>query len=305
MSAPAKPLPTPSGIADLKGREPIGAAVTIGVKGAKGFPIERDRFHVVEAAEDADGRRQHHRAFAYFNEQPPEKRRLLRGNLVHATRERCFEWHLRDQVGPNGAHPQRRPFCTGDGVRAVRWMGGDADNFKEIECPHERCEFRQDPGGGKPIPCKPWMRLVFRLDWDPATQAALAKVGRPALPSMTVKFTSGSWNTVRNAVGFFDQFTDTARELGIPDAKLFGLPFTMQLGERTNRERKSRFPVVTFTPSMDLIEFLAAQKRDLDALGAMPVHEALTDETQQAPDVVHADHRLIEGPAVPGNGGGR
>lgn len=290
---------TITGIAGLEGREPIGAAVTIGVKGPSGAPIERDRFHIVEAAPDAQDRRQHHRAFAVFNNMRPESRRLLRGNLVHATRDACFEYNLRCQANKDGKmHPQKRPFCIGDGVRAVRWMGPGADDFKEIECPHDRCEFRQAQGS-KPTPCKPWMRLLFRVAWDEATQAALAAAGKPAMPSMIVKFTSGSWNTTRNVLGFFEQFEQTAAALGIPNAKLFGLPFTMQLGERTNSEKKSRFPVVTLSPAMDLIEFLGAQKRQLDALGAVPVHEALTDQSQHDPRVVHADYETTTA-GIPG-----
>lgn len=280
------------GIAGLEGREPIGAAVTIGVKGPSGAPTERDRFHVVEVNPDANDRRPHHRAFSFFNGLPPDKRRLLRGNLVHATVAECFEYHLKAQSVKGKSHPQKRPFCVGNGETAVRWMGGDADNFKEIECPHDRCEFRVE-SGGKPAPCKPWMRLLFRLTWDDATQAALAAKGHPALPSMTVKFTSGSWNTTRNVVGFFEQFEGTARSLGIQNAQVFGLPFTMQLSERTNSQRKSRFPVVSMTPSMDLIEFLMAQRESLAKLGAVPRHEALTDQSQQEPEVIAGDYETV------------
>ena len=292
--------PSIQGIAGLAGNEPIGAAVTIGVKDkARGFPTERDRFHIVEVNQDAEGRRPHHRAFAFFNQLPPEKRRLLRGNLVHANRAECFEHHLKAQVGKGAAHPQKRPFCIGNGVTAVRWMGGAPDNFKDIECPHDRCEYRVAQGN-KPSPCKPWMRLVFRLTWDDATQAALAAKGHPALPSMTVKFTSGSWNTTRAVLGFFEQFERTAASLGIPGAKLFGLPFTMQLSEKTNSERQSRFPVVSLSPSMDLIEFLMAQREQLNALGAsIPRHEALTDESQQDSVVVAGDAEVISA-GVPG-----
>lgn len=290
MSA-AQPL---SGILGLEGREPIGAAVTIGVKDkAKGFPTERDRFHIVEVEADADDRRRHHRAFQFFNELKPEQRKLLRGNIVHASRAACFEFNLKNQVKPGGqAHPQRRPFCVGNGEKAVRWMGKGADDFQEIECPHDRCEYRVATGG-KPTPCKPWMRLLFRIDWPPEQQAYLAQNGKPALPSMIVKFTSGSWNTTRNVLGFFEQFEGAAASLGIPNANLFGLPFTMQLSEKTNRERKSRFPVVTLSPAMDLIDFLMAQRKSLDALGAVPKHEALTDQSQQDNDVIAGDYETV------------
>lgn len=298
MSAALDDTAARSGIAGLVPREPIGAAVTIGVKGPSGAPTERDRFHVVEVNPDANDRRPHHRAFAFFNGLPPEKRRLLRGNLVHASREQCFEHHLKAQTVKGKSHPQKRPFCVGNGVTAVRWMGGDADNFKEIECPHDRCEHRV-AAGGRGAPCKPWMRLVFRLTWDDATQAALTAKGLPTLPSMNVKFTSGSWNTARNVLGFFEQFEGTARSLGIQDAKLFGLPFTLQLSEKTNAEKKSRFPVVSISPSMDLIEFLMAQRESLAKLGAVPVHEALTDQTQQEPAVVAGDYETVSA-GIPG-----
>lgn len=284
-----------SGILGLQGREPIGAMVTVGTKGPRGNPIDKDRFHIVEVAPDANDRKPHHPAFAFFNGLPAEKRRMLRGNLVHATTAECFEHHLKNQVKPGGkSHPLRMPFCVGDGVKARRWMGGDVDDFQDIECANERCEYRVT-GGAKPTPCKPFMRLTFRLAWDEMTQAALAAKGRPALPSMIVRYTSGGWNTTRNVLGFFQQFEHTAESLGIPNAKLFGLPFTMQLGERTNPQRQSRFAVVTLSPAMDLIEFLGAQRKQLDALGAVPKHEALTDQSQQEPEVVAGDYDVVSG----------
>lgn len=289
----------PTGIAGLKGRPPIGAAVTIGIKGDKGFPTQRDRFHIVEVNENDQGRRPHHRAFDAFNSvDNPEARRLLRGNIVHATQAGCFESRLNCQVQPGGQqHPRRIPFCRGDGVTAVRWMGGDEGNFKSITCPHDKCEYRQPQQGNKPIPCKPWMRFAFRITWAPETQALLVAKGRPEMPSMTVKLTSGSWATAANFKGFFDSFCDNARELGVANPVLFGLPFVLQLTERTNRQRKSRYPVITITPTMDVVEFLMKQRDQLDHLHATPPAPALTDESEQAPTVVADD---LDSISVPG-----
>lgn len=286
-----------NGIAGLTGREPIGAVVSIGTKGPKGNPIEKDRFHIVEVSENDKGVRPHHRLFSFFNQRDADKRKLINGNLVHGTRDECFEWHYKCQVAKGSSHPQRRPFCVGNGQQAVRWLGGDANNFKEIDCVGERCEFRQ-PINNRSAPCKPWMRLTFRLTWDEAIQAALASKGYPTLPSMIVKFNSGSWNTVRNVKGFFDQIENLASEFGIDAPKFFGFPFELQLTEKTNRERRSRFPVVIITPTMDHLDFFIRQREQLAQIGGPPRVEALTDQTQQEPEVLVADFRQIS-PGIP------
>ena len=294
MSVPA--TVAPRGIAGLAGREPIGAAITIGVKhGEKGYPIEKDRWHIV-AATATDKVRLQHPLFTAFNELPAHARKVLRGNIVHASRDECFEFGLRNQQnGP--MHPQGRPFCVGDGVRAIRWMGKDADDFQEIPCPHDRCEFRQRPAGNKPIPCKPAMRFLMRIDWTPELQAYVATKGKPPLPSMLVKYTSYSWNTVRNFIGLFDHVDNAARSLGIRSWTLFGLPILLELHEKTNTERQSRFPVVRATTTdLDPIQFFGEQRAALDRLGATPPI-ALTDESQRAPVLEAEDYAAISVPA--------
>jgi len=277
-------MTTLEGIKGLNGREPVGAALTIGVKDkARGFPTETDRFHLVAPREE-NGRRAPMPAFSGFNSAAPEARKVIRGNLVHASRSDCFECHLKNQVGPRGAHPNRRPFCIGDGVRAVRWLGGDADNFADIDCPNKRCEFRIAPDG-KPVPCKPWLRLLFRLRW---------KDGSP-LPQLLVKFASGSWNTAANAVGFFEYIDDTAKHLGLTDYSLFGLPFTMTLIRQTKASSKSAFPVVGFSPEIDPVSWFMQQRAQLRELGAPTPIAALSDERDI--DVVASDHVVISVPS--------
>ena len=131
----------PQGIAGLKGREPVGAALTIGIKGANGAPTEKDRFHIVWPRENPAGIRPHHPAFKRFNEAPVDKRTLVLGDLVHATRAECFEFSYRNQKSAGQpAHPNKVPFCVGNGDRARRYFGLDkegAHDFRDIVCPGE------------------------------------------------------------------------------------------------------------------------------------------------------------------------
>ena len=76
----------PNGIAALRGREPVGAALTISIKGANGAPTQRDRFHILnpnavlaEYGKSGGGTysapmRELHPAFRSFNEADATKR---------------------------------------------------------------------------------------------------------------------------------------------------------------------------------------------------------------------------------------
>lgn len=272
------------GILDLRSAEPVGVVVTQGIKSpGKGFPIEKDRFHLVLPRE-AQGVRAHHPAFAPFNTAAPDKRKYLRGMIVHAHEQDCLEWHLKAQI-LDRAHPQRRPACVGDGVHATRWMGGDAENFREIDCPHELCEYRR-PGPKGNIPCKPWMRFLFQLRWPD---------GNP-LPTPLAKFTSGSWYTVANFRGFFASLYGAARELGVSDPSLYGFPFGLTLVERTQPDRKTRFPTVVISAEMEPAAFFFWQRKRLAELQAPLAYEALPEPPQQDPDLVYEDVRTISGP---------
>lgn len=277
----------PRGIAGVKGREPIGASLTIGIKeSGRGFPVQKDRFHIVARRVDGSGIKPALPAFHAFNSASPEHRRMVYGNLVHASEAACFHWARRNQVGPSGAHPQMRPFCVGDGVKAVRWMGGEPGNFQEIDCPNERCEFAQRPANKKPIPCKPAMRFLFRLRWHKGT-----------MPSVVVQFASGSWNTTRNFVGLFESIANTAQNLGIAEPNLFGLPIALTLAEQTNPREKSRFPVVTPLIDGDPIEFFLHQREQLRALSGSPAIAALTDDSETDPALVYDDLSSITVPS--------
>jgi len=270
-------------ISGTTGREPVGVVLSCGVKKAGGgFPIEKDRFHLVVPRED-NGVRPHHPAFSAFNAADPGKRQLVRGNLVHATKADCYEGYLRAQTGPKaiGMHPNRRPFCTGDGVHALRWMGDGPDNFAEIKCANERCEYRLSTPPG----CKPFTRLLFRLRWPD---------GNP-LPSMLCKFTSGGWYTYSNVLGFFDYLEETARQIGIQSPSLFGFPFTLALTQQTKPSQKTRFPVVVIAPEADPVEFFARQSEQIAQLRGRSF-EAI--EHQRSADIEFEDVKALQVPGV-------
>ena len=274
----------PEGIEGLSGREPIGAAVTIGIKHGRGFPVEKDRFHIV-SPRDVDGVRPHLPSFAFFNQAKPEHRTVLKANILHRTRAQCFEHRLVLQAFPKGypaprAHPNMRPVCEGDGSRAVRWSQDAAgDDFSDIRCPHKLCEFRQT----NPPSCKPFMRLLFRLRWN-----------NPDLPTPLVKLTSRSWETTANFIGLFDMLDTAARELGIPDPTLYGFPFTMTLVERTKAAKQARYSIITVSPDQDPIDFFLAQKERLAQIQG-PAPLALP-EAQEIGEVFE-DIQSVEVPA--------
>ncbi len=273
-----------TGIAGLEGRTSVGAALTIGVKGDRGYPTQRDRFHIVWPQEDDTGKRPYHPRFGAFNTAKPEHRRAIFGTIVNARMDECFEHSLRAHAPKGEKTPEsRRPFCTGNGVRATRYVGvrDGVEAFEDIACPHDACPFRQT----EPAGCKPHMRFLFMLQWQE---------GAP-LPSMLCKFTSGSWNTVSAFVGFFREIESMAAAFGLAPEQinLAGLRFVMQLTERKSRRRKSRFPVVTIIPIDDIAEFLERQtRRALEISGRRPL--ALTDDSQLSPAVQAADWRAHE-----------
>lgn len=280
-------MSTYNGIAGLEGRSSVGVALTVGVKGDRGFPVERDRFHLVWPQEDESGKRIGHPRFAPYNRAEAKHRRSIYGVLVHATVSECFEYSLRAQ-SPKGqpSPPSRRPFCTGDGVSATRFTGvrNDVEVFDSIACPHNECQFRKTD----PAACKPHMRFMFMLAWG----------DRADLPSMLCKYTSNAWNTTREFVGFFDQITGIGRAFGLPanSINLAGLRFVLQLTERSNRVRKSRYPVVTITPIDDIADFLLRQSERAAQITSSAPLASLTDRSQRDPSITANDFDLNEVP---------
>jgi|15BtaG_2_1085339.scaffolds.fasta_scaffold07059_4 hypothetical protein len=274
-----------NGIEGLKAREPVGVVATIGKKGPRGNPVERDRFYLVEPYMNNDGIRPAHPKFVGFNTADPRYRTQLTGNIVHAAVGEAFEHKLSAQVlgGRWPAHPNKRPACVGDGREALRYYGenGNPDDFRRIPCPNEACEFRQGNNRG----CKPFMRLLFKLRWS-----------KPGMPELLCKLTSKSWNSVSAALGYFQYVEDQARQLGLEphEYSLFGLPISIGLAEKTQPSKRRRFPVLSFTHEGDLLEFLHTQKvmRDQLLTKSRP-YAAITDDGQQDPGEIYRDHMTV------------
>lgn len=301
-------------IEGLKGREPVGAVVTIGRKGwkegeRKGAPVENDRFFFVSPFENEQGIRPQLPRFSTFNEADPSHRQQIMGGFVHHRIEDAFEFYLRAQVlgGKHPTPPRRRPGCQGDGIKATRYFGEvdtstettatansclpkdptprTEEDWREIDCPNELCEFRQ----GDAKRCKPMARLYFMPYWD-----------RGKLPNPVTKWTSRSWFSVSNLVGFFDHIRAQASGLGMGDFSIYGLTFTLTLGRKTNPKLKRSFPVVSISPNISLVEFFMNQRQMVEAAGGtLQLGEGVRSETEQSEDVVDADFDAIT-PGVPG-----
>lgn len=245
----------PTGLPGITGRPPVGAVLSVGIKGPSGAPTEKDRFHIVSPHADAQDRRQPLPEYLPFNSAAPERRRSIMGTIAHDRWSDCYEDRYRCQSGRGlQSHPKRDAACMGDGTLAQRWDGRD---YQDIPCPGEKCEFRQ----GDKAPCKPWMRFLFQLQWRRADVT---------MPAPLVKFTSGSWNTIAAFRGFQADLEAAAQALDFGGFSLLGMPIQLQLTERTNRERKSRFPVVTISRLCDPLAFFRAQVESRAAFAAMP-----------------------------------
>jgi len=281
----------PTGIKDLVGREPIAAALAVGIKGPSGAPKDRDRFHILRShaqVSERGGRptlvREPHPSFGPFNAAQPGDRQTVKACLAHATISECWTYSLKAQVLPNVVHPNKAPACIGNGEHAQRY-DVDRGDYTDIQCPHDRCPHRQ--ATAKPAACKPWMRFLARFDFPRTAD------GR-GLPNVLMKYESGSWNTVKAFLGFFDAFRKSCVNLGVdPSAvPLFGLPVVLQLQERTDPSMKRKFPVVTISVSgdRDIIDWIQYQRARVDDLRSLPAPARIIDVVDDH------DPDLISGP---------
>lgn len=271
-----KQLPVYTTIDGQKGRIFPAAMVTVGRKDVrkdaqgrfigKGNPTDKDGFFIMDyltSMDDPNGKRarREHPAFAAWNAQPADKRRVIKAVLgadVKTGAGGCIERRLHAFSDPNGKVVAGNKFwCFGNGIEAQRWKG---EGYETIKCPNELCEFR---AGDKPI-CKPHTRLQFFLRLD-------------GFPPLLAEFDTSSSQSGEAALGMFDFVDGIHAQLGI-QPHYFGLPFTMQLTEKTNPAKKRRYPIVTFTVDGSPVEatqakLMAAQQgaRMLPAPGVTPI----------------------------------
>jgi hypothetical protein len=293
-------------IHDLKGIEPIGAAVKIAIKGPRGFPEQRDRFHIRETHESPGGVCAPHPSFGFWNQPPADAfvsgalqtkseayqafartRRVIRGVLVGPWGETVwgdlprsdgmFSQLYRAQVIPGKRPPPgKRPACSGDGQRARRFIGEKGpDDWRDIVCGGEACPFRQRPPGDKEkAPCSPSTSLLFRLSFTPEVMERF----RP--PTPVVRFSTNAWVSGRGLLGLKESMDRAARDLGLESYNPTGFRFTMTLVERTGAG--TRYPAIDVSPDESAHDFLASASRRLLSL-----------QTQVRG--ITADDHLIEG----------
>lgn len=267
------------GIQGVEGRQPVAASVQISRRlKAGGVPMEKEGFHILTERED-EGMRLQHPQFRFFNGVSFKDRQILYGVLVHSTEEEIFEWQRKAPIIRKPMHPYKMPHCVGDGIRARRWSFGEPDEFLDIECLGEQCEFSQ----GRNRACKPWMRFLFLVVWPQAKEKR---------PSVLCKFTSRSWNTVENFVGFFKYIHKTAKAMHLEDYSLMGYPFSIEHTFQTKPDKGWRYQVVKITQSLEPSEFFYAQQKRLEAIHGQRF-TAITDQSEQNPETVFRDVKNV------------
>ena len=143
-------------------------------------------------------------------------------------------------------HPQLRPHCTGDGIKASQW---DGKEYNDIDCPNFKCEHRK---GDSPA-CKPLLQLYLQLQWD---------LDKPwgTLPTPIVKYESRSWfNLTKKVLPFFRQLHTRAMGLGYNDYTFENLPIKITLTKRRST-RGSSVPAIDIKLDANFVKFLKDQK---------------------------------------------
>lgn len=271
--------------------DPIGAVLTVGrrVPGSGGAPVDTDRFFVTERQTSAANFKRRsggdyaaiyralHPAFAAWNADVPagakrQARAQFNGRLVSPQLEDCFRQHYRcDKLTdepitgevPGGGvwepPPNYQPACTGNGLLASRYAGTGADGaagYLDIPCRGELCPFRGRPDAR----CKRSTELLFVPEWD--------DVQARHLPTPLMVWRSKGEASAANAAGMFAWILRAAAGAGIPVENWYGLAFGMAITMATNPERGRRYPVVTFTPLLDIVQWTMSRRQMLEAAGA-------------------------------------
>lgn len=292
------------GIAGVVGVEPIAAALTVGVKHSeRGFPVEKDRFHVMEPRQSGDGKRRVHPAFGWYAKAPVEKRLIVPAIIVHDSWEACLEQHLSAWRLPDVAAPPSGPACQGDGVNARRFYGAkSADDWRAITCPHELCQYRKPRKGA--VPCKPLTRLVARFDWPTETRDAVRAAGVMQDVGVVFRFTSGAWSTYRAILGLRQSLDAAAVALGAVDGNgrpaysPLGLRFTLMLTEGRGEVdgKATRYPTVYAALSGSAPDFILQSR-----MAAATMRRQIAASSVEALGPMDRDeYAQIAGPTITG-----
>lgn len=297
----------PRGTPGITPREPIGCAIAAGRKGPSGNPTDTDRFFVVQPHAEGQGReavRRMHPSFQAFNALPSMKdgenpadfkaraelhnqaRSVVRGVLVHAKADDAYWTNYKAQKLDGHQNPRGLPSCEGNGVTARRWFprpdgGGE---YRDIECPGDRCQYRS-ADRGRP-PCLPFGMVIFQLRFANS-------------PALLAKYSTNGNEAVGNIEGFFKSIREQAASLGVVDPSFYGIPLVMTLSKRTRQAGPGekfgpRWYVPTFATDfpdgMTLQEFLLSQLDKRRQLGA---HHLLSGPAPTVTEVLDEDLEII------------
>lgn len=312
------PLERFRGTPSITARKTVGVVAALGRKlPGKNYPVDKDRFWLVNPVADAkgkDGVRHPHPDFAAFNTTAPrvltreqaewaekrgipqeeaiariarlhnDQRTVLLGTIVHATREEAFWDDFRAQKLRGHENPNGGPSCQGNEVWANRWIPQQGAYLK-IPCPGKLCEFRtgaNDPRTGKPMrpACGPKSALIFQLRMAD-------------YPSALCRMDTGAFEGNGNLKGFFDKIDEQAAALGVDRYSLYSLPIRVHLTRRTKQGGSEWYvPDVQadFPPGTTLQDWLLLQmerRRELAGpdtlqIGMAPTARDSLDDTETA-----------------------
>jgi len=249
----------------LQGKTSIGAVLTVG-RAPNGLPQEKDRFFIHTYTTDkrvlngkSVDRRELHPDFRDFNlessggaeiysnsrlDSKGSGIRIFRGTIVHASRNNFSRSGFAAMKalpgkGPDGKPwpipPNKRPSCEGDGNVALRYFG--ENDWREVPCLGDTCEFRQKIGKAVPCALKTW--LLFQPRWpNPKHQHLSAP--------LMLWDTKSRWHSGPSLAGMLDEVEAVAASNGIDSVNWSGFPFVMYLSESTSSTEGTKFPVVSF-----------------------------------------------------------
>jgi hypothetical protein len=280
------------------------------------------RFYIVAPMQNKQGIREEHSSYRQFNgctigsivsRIPCVLGGHRRTDLEELSRT-FYRWDKRNLgTAPSEylAPPHLGAFCStqsarqnGSEVIAKRWRGED---YEEILCPGDRCEFTTAPGDKRP-PCLKVARLWFWPQWstladqaaaDPTT-AKLSEAIR-LLPDSPLKLQTGgahapsivNWNSLLASV------QAQAKALELWPCSLLGLPFWV--GVNLKKGKGKRYTVYTFELAGSVQSWLAEQQKWRQAIdkGKRFIVIGPGAESEQEPAAFAADMLQITETVIP------
>jgi len=286
------------GVEGLSPQERPVLAVTVGRRAEGGFPINKKSFYFMGAHADARNYgkfsakgREPHPAYAKWNAladrengkefQGGRRTSTVEGMFIHAKLGEAADWRRARQKGPSGAAnpPSDRPWCSGNGVEALRFCGtaeDGAERFETVPCAGSLCPYAIQQGKAD-VPCKPRLRVWFLPVWG----------SELSFPQYLAEWSTQSPQNIESFLGMMESLLGTARvfagaavapgrvveglvdQLGIENPSIFGFRFSMSIIEETSKVRQTRYPLVRFTAG-DPVAFLNTQAALCERLRSLP-----------------------------------